>query len=420
MDIAIIGGGAAGMLAGIMLARKGYSPTIYEKNDRLGRKLFITGKGRCNLTNDCDVEDLFKNVVRNSKFMYSAFYNFDSRSTMEFFEELGLKIKTERGNRVFPQSDHSSDVISVLQKELAKNKVKIELNTEVTSILFEDYEEDGTKYEKRILGIKTRTKDGKTTTVKCSDIVVATGGVSYPLTGSTGDGIKWACDMGLSVESVEPALVPLCVKESFCKDIMGLALKNVRVSFIAKVKNKEKNVHEDFGEMLFTHYGVSGPIILSASSYVSKYISDGLKLYIDLKPALSDNELDDRLIRDFSKNINKQFRNSLGELLPKNLIPVIIDITGIDQYKKVNEITKEERKKLLDTIKHLELNVTGVRGFDEAIITRGGVSVKEINPADMTAKRVKGLRFIGEVVDVDALTGGFNLQIAWSMAAQVK
>lgn len=424
--IAIIGGGAAGMFAGIMLAKKGYSPTIYEKNDKLGKKLFITGKGRCNLTNDCDVEDLFKNVVTNSKFMYSAFYGFDSASTIEFFEKLGLKLKTERGNRVFPESDHSSDVISALERELRASNVDIRLNTQVVDVLTEEYIEQGdltdskNKYEKQIKGITIKNSSGNIEKIMCEDVVIATGGYSYQLTGSTGDGYKWAKNMGLEVKPPEPALVPLCAQESFCKDIMGLALKNVEVSFVSKVKNKDKVVFNGFGEMLFTHFGVSGPLILSASSYVSKYIKDGLKLYIDLKPALTEEMLDERIIRDFSKNINKQFRNSLNELLPKNLIPIVIEKTGIDQYKKVNEITKEERKKLLDIVKKFELNITGVRGFEEAIITRGGVSVKEINPSNMMAKRIKGLRFAGEVIDVDALTGGFNLQIAWSTAAAIE
>lgn len=423
-EIAIIGGGAAGMFAGIMLAKKGYAPTIYEKNDRLGRKLFITGKGRCNITNNCEVEELFKNVVTHSKFMYSAFYGFDSKETMRFFEELGLKLKTERGNRVFPASDHSSDVIAALSRALEKNNVKVLLSTEVVNILSEtlenDSEDNKNRYERRVTGLVVKTGDGKEKQIKYDDIVIATGGFSYQLTGSTGDGYKWARELGLDVKNPEAALVPLCVEEKFCRDIMGLALKNVEVSFEAMVKNRQKRVYKGFGEMLFTHYGVSGPLILSASSYVAKYITEGLKLYIDLKPALSEEQLDDRLIRDFSKNINKQFRNSLGELLPKNLIPIVIEKTGIDQYKKVNEITKEERKKLLSTIKGFKLTVTGLRGFDEAIITRGGISVKEINPSDMSSKKIAGLRFAGEVIDVDALTGGFNLQIAWSTAAALQ
>lgn len=418
--IAVIGGGAAGMMAGIMLADKGYKPVIYEKNDKLGRKLFITGKGRCNLTNNCSKEELFQNVVTNPKFMFSAFNSFDSSDSISFFENLGLKIKTERGGRVFPESDHSSDVINVMSTKLKRLGVEIFLNTEVTDIITEDCsEEDNKKITKRVKGIVI-CNNGIKKEMLYDDVVVATGGVSYPLTGSTGDGLKWARNMGLKVTDPRPALVPLEVKQGFCKDIMGLALKNISVTFVAKVKNKYKTIYSDFGEMLFTHYGISGPVILSASSYVGKYISDDLKVFIDLKPAISEEQLDNRILRDFADNMNKQFRNSLDELLPKKLIPIIIDIAGIDPYKKVNIISKEERLKLVKTIKALELNVTALRDYNEAIITQGGVSVKEINPQNMSCKTVKGLSFIGEVLDVDALTGGFNLQIAWSTAAMLK
>ncbi len=414
-NIIIIGGGAAGMMAGIMLAEKGYKPVILEKNDKLGRKLFITGKGRCNLTNNCDTEDLLKSVVTNSKFLYSAFYGFDSNATMDFFTNLGLSVKTERGNRVFPTSDHSSDVISVMTTKLKRLGVEIRLNTEAVDI--DVLEEEDCKSVK---GVRLRNEAGKEEYISCEDVVVATGGVSYPLTGSTGDGIKWAKKLELDVVEPKPALVPVEIEEGFCRDIMGLALKNIQVTFKAKVKNKDKTVYSDFGEMLFTHFGVSGPVILSASSYLSKHLNNDLRLYIDLKPALTDEQLNDRLLRDFSQNINKQFRNSLGELLPKKLIPVVIEMSGIDQYKKVNEITKEERLKLINVLKNMELNVKGLRGFDEAIITQGGVNVKEINPQNMESKKIKGLRFIGEVLDVDALTGGFNLQIAWSTAAALE
>lgn len=421
-NIAIIGGGAAGMMAGIMLADKGYSPVIYEKNDKLGKKLFITGKGRCNLTNDCDAEDFFKNVVTNSKFMYSSFYGFDSKSVMEFFEGLGLKLKVERGNRVFPASDHSSDVIGALERALAERGVEILLNAEVIDILSEEYHDEAAccKYERIVKGVRYKDAKGRICEKEFENIVVATGGYSYPLTGSTGDGYRWAKELGIDLKEPSPALVPLCVKEDCCRALMGLSLKNVEVTFLAVVKQKAKRVYGGFGEMLFTHFGVSGPLILSASSYVSQYIESGLKMYIDLKPALSEEQLDDRIMRDFQKNINKQFRNSLGELLPKSLIPVIIEKSGIDMYKKVNEITREERQRLLENIKRFELNISGLRGFDEAIITRGGVNVKELNPKDMASKRVCGLRFIGEVIDVDALTGGYNLQIAWSTAAALE
>lgn len=417
-DVVIIGGGAAGMMAGIVLAEKGYKPIIIEKNDKLGRKLFITGKGRCNLTNDCDDEDFYKNIVTNPKFMFSCYSNFNAQSAMRFFEELGLKIKVERGGRVFPVSDHSSDVIGVLSTKLKRLGVEILYNSTVTNIYTDDIGEieEGIKYDKKISGIEYIDSSHKKCIINTDYIVVATGGVSYPLTGSTGDGLRWAEDLGLKCVQPKPALVPMEVKEDFCRELMGLSLKNVNVTFVGSVKNKDKVLYSSFGEMLFTHFGVSGPVILSAASYLTKYINDQLRLRIDLKPALSREQLDDRLLRDFSDNINKQFRNSLDELLPKKLIPVIINMADINPYKKVNEVTKQERMRLLDILKGLELNITGFRDFNEAIITQGGVSVKEINPKNMESKRIKGLRFIGEVLDVDALTGGFNLQIAWSTA----
>lgn len=415
--VAIIGGGAAGMLAGIMLADKGYNVSIFEKNEKLGKKLFITGKGRCNITNACDTEDFFKNVVSNSKFMYSSVYGFGPDMVMDFFEGLGLRLKVERGNRVFPLSDHSSDVIAVLTAALKEKNVDVRLMSEVTEIICEEAAEE--EFTKKIIGI--RVKRNKTIEELFFDrVVVATGGLSYPRTGSTGDGIRWAGELGLNVVTPTPALVPLNIKEKYCKDIMGLALKNVEVSFYTRLKNKDKCIYSGFGEMLFTHFGVSGPIILSASSYIGKYISNGVWLSIDLKPALDKKQLDERILKDFGENTNKQFRNSLNELLPKNLIPIIIEETKIDPYKKVNEITREERLLLVDTLKGLRLNVESLRAFDEAIITQGGVSVKEINPSDMSCKHIKNLAFIGEVLDVDALTGGFNLQIAWSTAAALQ
>ncbi len=431
IDTVIIGCGAAGMMAGITLAEKGLKVVILEKNEKPGKKLFITGKGRCNLTNNCDKDELYKNVVSNPKFLFSSFDNFDSYKTMDFFEkELGLNIKTERGNRVFPVSDHSSDVINVLQRKLNKLGVKIRLNCEVKDIITkqvdisdnssydnEKYENKADKYTSYITGIEYKNEDGKIQLLESKNVVVATGGLSYPRTGSTGDGISWARKLELKVTEPVPALVPLVVKEEdICKRLMGLSLKNIKVSFTALVKNKKKEVYSDFGEMLFTHFGVSGPVILSASSYLTRYFDSELKLSIDFKPALSNEQLDSRLLRDFENNINKQFQNSLDELLPKSLIPVIIDRSGIDPYKKVNSVTKEERLKLLSLLKDFSLNISGPRGFDEAIITQGGVSVKEINPKTMESKKVKGLYFIGEVLDVDAVTGGFNLQIAWSTA----
>lgn len=415
-NVVIVGGGAAGMMAGIVLAEKGYKPIIIEKNDKLGRKLFITGKGRCNLTNFCDEDVFYKNVISNSKFMYSCYSGFTTQDAMSFFEELGLKLKVERGGRVFPVSDHSSDVISVLSTKLKRLGVEILLNSVVTNVFIEDNCDEVGKQINKVSGVEYVDSSNKKHTINSDYVVIATGGVSYPLTGSTGDGIGWAEKLGLKVIEPKPALVPMEAREAFCGELMGLSLKNVNVSYVAKVKNKDKIVFSDFGEMLFTHFGVSGPIVLSASSYLTKYIDSELRMRIDLKPALTAEQLDERLLRDFSSNINKQFRNSLDDLLPKKLIPVIINNSGIDPYKKVNEVTKIERAKLLQCIKGLELNITGFRGFNEAIITQGGVSVKEINPKNMESKTIKGLRFIGEVLDVDALTGGFNLQIAWSTA----
>lgn len=408
--VAVIGGGAAGMMVAIRLAENGFKPTIYEKNEKLGKKLFITGKGRCNLTNNCQTEDLFRNVVTNPKFMYSSFYGFDSQKTMEFFEGLGLDIKTERGGRVFPTSDHSSDVISVLSTKLKRLGVDIRLNTTVTDILF--HEDDGTKY---IDGITVKS-NGKNERIDCNNVIVATGGLSYPLTGSTGDGFAWAKKLGIDVTAPRPSLVPMNIREDICKGLMGLSLKNVSLSYVAEVKGKDKKVYSDMGEMLFTHFGISGPLVLSASAYLGKYTDSNLRVYIDLKPALTEEQLDARILRDFGDNINKQFRNSLNDLLPKKLIPYIIDASGIDQYIKVNAISREDRKRLVHVIKNLELHVDGFRGFEEAIITQGGVKVKELNPATMEAKHISGLYFIGEVIDVDALTGGYNLQIAWSTA----
>lgn len=415
--VIIIGGGAAGMMAGIVLAEKGYKPTIVEKNERLGKKLFITGKGRCNLTNFCDDETFFENIVTNSKFLYSCYDNFKTYDTIDYFENFGLRTKVERGGRVFPVSDHSSDVISVLATKLKRLGVEILYNSVVTDIITEDYSiEDESKFTSIVKGIEYLDEFNKKRTIETNYIVVATGGLSYPLTGSTGDGIKWAQNMGLKIIDPKPALVPMEIKEDFCRELMGLSLKNISLSFIAKVKGKDKQVYNSFGEMLFTHFGISGPVVLSASSYLTKYINEGFRARLDLKPALSYEQLDDRILRDFSNNLNKQFRNSLDNLLPKKLIPVIINLAQIDPYKKVNEITKEERNKLVGIIKCLEMNVSGFRDFNEAIITQGGVSVKEINPKNMECKSIKGLRFIGEVLDVDALTGGFNLQIAWSTA----
>lgn len=419
--VAVIGGGAAGMMAAICLAKQQHEVVLFEKNEKLGKKLFITGKGRCNLTNDCSVSDLLANVVTNSKFMYSAFHGFDSVGVIDYFESIGLKTKTERGNRVFPASDHSSDVLKVLNKQLELLHVDIKLMTTVTKILTNPYspEDEKSKYEQKIHGLLYKTRNGKTEQLLCDAIVVATGGMSYPLTGSTGDGYKFAKELGIEVTTLRPALVPMCSEETLCKELMGLTLKNVKLSFLANIKNKDKVVYSGTGELLFTHFGVSGPIVLSASSYVQKYLENNLRLVINLKPALTREQLDARILRDFSENHNKQLKNALDALLPKRLIGYVIDASGIDPYKKINEISKAEREQLLLALTEFTIHINGIRGFEEAIITQGGISVKEINPKTMEAKKVKGLYFAGEVLDVDALTGGFNLQIAWSSAFAV-
>lgn len=424
----IIGCGAAGMMCAVNLSNQGYKVTVFEKNDKPGKKLFITGKGRCNLTNNCSEEELLKNVVTNPKFMYSAFYNFNAYDTIEFFEKEGLRLKTERGNRVFPISDHSSDVINTLVAKLNKLNVEINYNTTVKDIITEETEkeeidtkktqEKKDKFEKKAIGVTYITKD-TTKKMYADKIIVATGGVTYPMTGSTGDGILWAQKLGLKTTDLKPALVSVLTKENFVKDIMGLALKNVTISFVTKVKNKDKTVYSEFGEMLFTHNGISGPIVLSATSHLHKYDDQIVKIYIDLKPALTVEQLDERIIRDFNSNINKQFRNAISDLMPKNLLPHVIEMSGIDPFKKVNEISKEERQRFVKCVKNFELTMNGYGGMNEAIITQGGVNVKEINPQSMEAKRIKNLYYIGEALDVDALTGGYNLQIAWSTAMSV-
>jgi len=410
-QVIVIGGGAAGMMAAIWAARSGKNVTVYEKNEKLGKKLFITGKGRCNLTNACDVEDLFQSVVTNSKFLYSAFYTLTNEDTMKFFEELGLSIKVERGLRVFPASDKSSDVIRVLKNEMEKLRIQTIYHTEVREVLYESV--DGSQDDQeRVSGVLL--KNGKK--VKASSVIVATGGVSYPSTGSTGDGYQIAKEAGHKVMEVMPSLVPLEIKEDACKQMQGLSLKNVGLTLFAG----KKKLYEDFGEMIFTHFGMSGPLVLSASPQVQNYRAkkkkkqEELIVELDLKPALSMEKLDARVLKDFSEEKNKFFKNSLEHLLPKKLIPIIIEWSGILPDKKVNEITREERQRLVYLLKHMRFTVIGTRGFAEAIITKGGVSVKEIDPSTMESKKKAGLYFVGEVLDLDALTGGFNLQIAWS------
>lgn len=401
--VIVVGGGAAGMFAAIAAAKNGHQVTLYEKNEKLGKKIFITGKGRCNITNAADMEELFDAVVTNSKFLYSSFYGYTNQNVIDFFEDAGVPVKIERGNRVFPISDHSSDVIRALEREMKKVGVKVCLNTEVKSV-----EAEKDKFNKVVL---------KDTTTKTADAcIVATGGLSYRSTGSTGDGFRFAENVGHKVTQCFPSLVPMETKEPWICELQGLSLRNVE----AKILDGKKELYKDFGEMLFTHFGVSGPLIISASSYVGKKFMDKngqkkeLTLEIDLKPALTEEQLDQRVLRDFEENHNRQFKNAITKLFPTKLIPVMLELGGIDPEKKVNSIEKEERKQFVHLIKHFRMTLTGLRDYPEAIITKGGVNVKEIDPGTMESKLVKGLYFAGEVLDLDALTGGFNLQIAWS------
>ncbi|EDR47138.1 NAD(P)/FAD-dependent oxidoreductase [Dorea formicigenerans] len=401
--VIVVGGGAAGMFAAIAAAKNGHQVTLYEKNEKLGKKIFITGKGRCNITNAADMEELFDAVVTNSKFLYSSFYGYTNQNVIDFFEDAGVPVKIERGNRVFPISDHSSDVIRALEREMKKVGVKVCLNTEVKSV-----EAEKGKFNKVVL------KD--TTTQTADACIVATGGLSYRSTGSTGDGFRFAENVGHKVTQCFPSLVPMETKEPWICELQGLSLRNVE----AKILDGKKELYKDFGEMLFTHFGVSGPLIISASSYVGKKFMDKngqkkeLTLEIDLKPALTEEQLDQRVLRDFEENHNRQFKNAITKLFPTKLIPVMLELGGIDPEKKVNNIEKEERKQFVHLIKHFRMTLTGLRDYPEAIITKGGVNVKEIDPGTMESKLVKGLYFAGEVLDLDALTGGFNLQIAWS------
>lgn len=421
-NVIVIGAGAAGMMAAIAAAGNGHQVTVLEKNEKAGKKIYITGKGRCNITNACDVEELFNNVVTNKKFLYSAFYGFTNDDVVAMLNTAGLATKVERGNRVFPVSDRAGDVIAALVRIMKKLGVKLEYDTTVTEIITGTLDKtddtadvaDGGKCGAAAGAIATTVTGVRCTSGKvypADAVIVATGGVSYPTTGSTGDGYEFAQRTGHNVTALSPALVPFNVAEEDVKELQGLALKNSGVT----IYDGKKKLYEDFGELLFTHFGVSGPTVLSASSYVAKKIKDHpLRLVIDLKPGLDTEQLDARVLRDFDEFMNKNFNNALDKLLPKSLIPVVIRRSGIDEYKKVHEISREERLRLIGTIKNLEFTLTGLRGFNEAIITQGGVSVRDIDPSTMESKKVGGLYFAGEVLDLDAVTGGFNLQIAWS------
>ncbi|MBQ9065775.1 MAG: NAD(P)/FAD-dependent oxidoreductase [Blautia sp.] len=453
--VIVVGGGASGMMAGALLGNWGHEVHVFEHNEKLGKKLFITGKGRCNLTNNCEPQELLSHVVTNPKFLYSAFYSFTSRDVMEFFEKEGLALKTERGNRVFPVSDRSSDVIRTLEKAMRRGGVTVHLNTGVSGIITgfsEEITDDGegsaessvggltdgsvggsaeslargsaeslvegsagklvsedSNDKIRAMGVKTYAGD----TYYADAVIVAAGGLSYPSTGSTGDGYTLALDTGHRVTDTEPSLVPLLTAEEYIPEMQGLSLKNTGLS----IKSGKKKIYDDFGEMMFTHKGVTGPMILSASAVIGKYLKKGpLNAYLDLKPALTPEKLDERILREFGSFPNRQFRNVIGSLFPSLLTPVIIRLSEIAPEKRIHEITREERTRLVQLIKAFPFTITGKGEYREAVITKGGVSVKDIDPGTMESKHVKDLYFIGEVLDVDAMTGGFNLQIAWSTA----
>lgn len=401
----IIGGGPAGLMAAIYSAKNEDKVTIIEKMNSCGKKLLITGKGRCNITNNAQMDKFMANTPTNPKFLYGVFNNFTNKDIIELLESEGVKTKVERGERVFPVSDRAQDVLEALLHILKKENVQILTNTTAKRII--------TDAEKNVLGVEL--DDGKE--IKADKIILATGGKSYPVTGSTGDGYRIAKDLGHTITKIEPSLVPLTSHDEVCKKLQGLSLRNVAI----QLQICDKVVYKDFGEMLFTHFGVSGPIVLSASSYLVKTKNieqilkeDKVELEIDLKPALSEEKLDARILRDFEEQKNKQFKNSLDKLLPQKLIPVIIEKTNINESKKINEITKQERQKLVNELKHFKISINGTRPIEEAIVTSGGINIKEINPKTMESKLINGLYFAGEIIDVDCLTGGYNLQVAWS------
>ena len=417
MKVVVIGGGPAGLIAAISAAQENNEVIVLEKMNEVGRKLLITGKGRCNITSNIPMEEFIRNIPGNGKFLYGAFNNFTNEDIISLLKEQGVNVKVERGQRIFPVTDRSIDVRDAIVKKVKKLGVKIIVNAKVQKIITKKNNNENTINVSKVEYLI----NGKKEVLDCEKVILATGGKSYPKTGSTGDGYEIAKKLGHTVTKIVPSLVPLEAKGDsirICKQLQGLSLKNVSVKFVDIEKNKE--IYKDFGEMLFTHFGVSGPLIISASSYVGKKFMDKngqkkeLTLEIDLKPALTEEQLDQRVLRDFEENHNRQFKNAITKLFPTKLIPVMLELSGIDPEKKVNSIEKEERKQFVHLIKHFRMTLTGLRDYPEAIITKGGVHVKEIDPGTMESKLVKGLYFAGEVLDLDALTGGFNLQIAWS------
>lgn len=442
-QVIVVGGGAAGMMAAYAAAASGHQVTLLEKNEKLGKKIYITGKGRCNVTNAAEKEQFFQNIISNSKFLYSSIHRFDNRAMMDFLEEHGCPVKTERGGRVFPVSDHASDVTGALQRALREMCVEVRLKTEAAGLLLkkdtdrkkvadnpkEEKPQMGREEKRKIEGVRLRGGER----LEAEAVILACGGLSYPSTGSDGAGYRLASQAGHSLKPCVPALVPFEIKEHWCRKLQGLSLKNVGIKLYRENRQNEnpsctgqKPVYSGFGEMLFTHFGVSGPLILSASSYYGKVIertapasgdrdcSAGARLVLNLKPAMDGESLDRRLLRDFEENSHKAFKNALGGLFPSKLIPVMVELSGIDGEKKVYEVTRQERLSFAKLIQNLPLTVTGTRGFSEAIITQGGIPVTEVNPSTMESKICGGLYFAGEMLDIDALTGGYNLQLAWS------
>ena len=410
-SVIVVGGGAAGMMAAVAAGRRGHRVTLLEKNEKLGKKIYITGKGRCNFTNACDVEQLFGAVVSNPKFLYSAIYGFDNSMTMEFFREMGMPWKVERGNRVFPVSDHSSDVTKALERAMDQAGVKVLLQTEVKDIRTHGEQVAGVEVKRRGSGGERHREH--TEVLPADAVIVATGGISYPTTGSTGDGYGWAKRLGHGLVDTRPALVPMAALEDYIPAMQGLSLRNVTL----RIRDQRvRELYREFGEMLFTHFGVSGPLVLTASSLVGKKLAaEGtLAASIDLKPALEEKQLQERLLREFSKAPNRHFGNVLREVLPAKMVPVAAELSHIPEHQPVREITREQRNDLVKLLKGFPFTLCGLRGFSEAIITQGGVSVRDVDPSTMESRKVGGLYFAGEVLDLDALTGGFNLQIAWS------
>ena len=411
-DVIVVGGGAAGMFFAALSSQLGLKVTLLEQNEKLGKKLFITGKGRCNLTNACSPEEFRSNVVTNPKFLYSASEALSSRDVIDFFESWGLETKTERGRRVFPASDHSSDVIAALERRLRKGGVDVRLHAKVSRIIAAPFHEDGGEYL-RVSGVQYQ-EAGHPVSLFAPCVVLATGGLSYPSTGSTGDGYAFARKLGLEVTKLTPSLVPFNCKEEYVRDLQGLSLKNVQL----QIFKGKKQLYSEFGELLFTHFGISGPLVLSASALTGRFLGpESLDARIDLKPAVSKEQLDARFVRTFSEHPRKTIRNVLPEFYPAKLAAVMPSLARIEEESRCCDLSRADRERLVDITKALPLTLTSLRGYNEAVITKGGISVREIDPRTMEAKHVKGLYCIGELLDVDALTGGYNLQIAWCTAA---